>query len=398
MKKHLAIVQYIAVWLLLVIVSKGTGQLLWVTEIAFFTIYALKKRKRIARCCGATADGHRFLVGLEYFLFVAFVFLLLSYINLPKLWNIQDLRFNSKFIYRHFMIIPELTMALGIGWYLYEKKVVTTVQNKTLVLLTIIGVILKLFFGGRILISGLTVLCLSLLIIRKRIYWLLIAVPFVFVLEQTAYIIASLALVIIIILQKKIMKLFRIESKTKIICIILCFAIVVVASSSVLMVAIESDENSIWRLYVWKTEFTSLMQTWFTGVGFGSAYVSNEMFILSDNIGMYNDEKVGVDNGVFVVASHNTFMNVFYRMGIIGAYLFVMMHINLLVWAVKNYWKSADNERKYIIWGVANFACFTVVILLNPGLESLQFAIGYVFAMASLVAVLLQTQTNIMRA
>jgi len=395
MKKYFIIVQYIAVWMTMALVPKGMLQLLWVVEIAIFTLYFLEKRKKIARICNATIDGSRFMSGLKWFFVVAFFFLILSYANIPKLWGMHDLKYNPQYIYRHFMMILELVMSVGLGYCIYEKGIITSVSNKMLFSLTTVAFIIGVF-GGRLLLSGIIVTCLSLLIVRKRFYGLLVAIPLAFpTTGQSTFFVCSSALIFIVVFQKWITNILRDTPRMKIFIGTTCIVVLIALFSEELMSYIEDDANSIWRFYVWKTELNSLAKTWFTGVGFGSAYVSDQMFSLSDNVSMYSSEARGAGNGVFIIASHNTFVNMFYRMGIIGGLLFVIMHVNLIIWALYNYWHSNANSKKLIVWAVATFACYIFVILFNPGLEMVQFATNYVFALAILIATLLYTQKHL---
>lgn len=328
------------------------------------------------------------------FFMVAFVYLLLSYVNLPKLWNVENLRFDMAYIYRHFMVIAEMAMAMGLGYCLYRTDYIFRMKKFQLFLLVLIASASFLLGGGLSLI-GLVVSSISLMAMKFRMKILLLVVPFVFI-AQSAYLIASMILIAVIVCLQPLMSAFAENTKTKIFALLSAFAVLLVLASSIVMEVVNSDPNAIWRLIVWTNEIDSLRQTGFTGVGFGSAYVTSNIARFTDNINMYFGEGNSGWEGLFLVANHNTFLNMFYRMGIIGGVLFMLINMMFVVWSVKCYQASDNIHKQYIGWSLANFLYQVIIILLNPGLEMLQFAVNYTFSLAVMLAVLLHANKYIL--
>ena len=287
-----------------------------------------------------------------------------------------------------------MIVAIALGYLFYQTDYVSKVSNK--------GIILTLLFIYMVSVSktyiigytGLMVLLISLYAIRKRNKLFVFLIPFVFT-EQTAFILASLLFIFLLYFRKIVVFFIKKHTRLKLILFTSFCTVLIVMLSALLYQVILKDPNSLWRLLVWTDEVSSLVETKFTGVGFGTAYVTKDIIHTVDNSNMYQDASGNFYSGLFLVANHNSFLNMFYRMGIVGGLLFLALNFQLIHWCIKTYIKADKTERIYIWWGLLNFLYNTIIILLNPGLEMIQFAINYITSLAVFIAILLKCNTRI---
>ncbi len=151
---------------------------------------------------------------------------------------------------------------------------------------------------------------------------------------------------------------------------ILLIALVVFASKSV-----SSDLNTQWRFQYWVDEFNTLCKTRFLGVGFGTSYCSVGFLSVVNNNNMFIQN---YPHSIFVTTQHSSYINMFYRMGLIGGIIFTLIILYPFT-QYKRYFKH--NKEVFVIY-IASL--FTVVV--NPGLESPRFMLFYIFSAAYLFA------------
>ena len=287
-----------------------------------------------------------------------------------------------------------MIVTLGLGYLIYKTDIIRKVTNKqiilTLIFISIVSVTQVYMIGY----TGLMVLLISLYAIRKKQKIFVFLIPFVFT-EQTAFILAAILFIFLVYSRKVVVFFIRKHTRFKLIIFLIFCIVTIVVLSALLYKIILKDPNSLWRLLVWADEIGSLIETNGTGVGFGTAYVTENIINTVDNSNMYMDEKGYYYSGLFLVANHNTFLNMFYRMGIFGGFLFLALNIQIVHWCIKSYIKLNKNAKVYIWWGLLNFLYNTIIILLNPGLEMIQFAINYITSFAVLIAILLKSNYHI---
>lgn len=158
---------------------------------------------------------------------------------------------------------------------------------------------------------------------------------------------------------------------------------------------ISDDANALWRLMVWTNEVISLKETYFTGVGYGSAYVTETIYNEVSNSNMYTNDFTN-NEGLFVVANHSSILNMFYRMGIIGGILYISIILITLKWYSKIYRSiKIRKSRRYLYWALINWIINLLIICINPGLESPQFATTYLLSQGLLWGTLLHYQKQL---
>ena len=331
------------------------------------------------------------------FLFVGFIYLGLSYINLPNYWHISDLGFKDEFIFRHFFVVFSLFISIGIAVSLLKNNYFITMEKKA----TFIWMILFLvgsFWGSYLhILNALAILFLTLFVTKSGNKLFLILIPFFLFGTNSSYAMGGLLVLIFYLFPGVISPFIRKHLAIKIISLVIGLILICFIADNIFMEYLQNDDNALWRFMVWKNEINSLIQTNGTGVGFGSAYVTKHIYWEVSNSNMYSNDFGDYESGLFIVANHNSILNMFYRMGIIGGVVFFLTIIYTAVWFGKMYDnKMLDkNNKKYLYWSFVNWLYNFLIITLNPGLESPRFATGYLFSLGCLWGMLMYFQNNI---
>lgn len=130
--------------------------------------------------------------------------------------------------------------------------------------------------------------------------------------------------------------------------------------------SLDMDANSIWRLAYWADEMATLSASFGVGVGFGTSYGS--ISFLGSAVYGVEGGPFGSDDGfsyldkIFVTGSHNSFVSIAFRLGIIGIVL-------LLVYLYESYRSSL---RHWDVQPIVPFLFFSAIVIVafNVGLES----------------------------
>lgn len=334
--------------------------------------------------------GKEFERYFKFFVFWSSLFIIISFFNLPKIFNLDNLLFDQSYIIRHASFLPSLAIMLCIYLSVVKTQYIEKVKRYQLFLLLIIILILTLIIGkDNIVYTQLIVMLSSLFFTKKKSYFaLLILIYFVLIETESmsSFIIASLLIIIILLFGRRITIFLANEFNFKSIMIIIISIIIFIFLNHFLIDLISSDANSLWRFNVWKNELRNLVGTYGLGVGYGAAYVDNNIFYEVDNSNMY--AKI---SDLFVVANHNTVINMFYRLGIVGGVGFVLMNIALVKWYAKTYLINTEYN-KYLVWAFANYVYNFILISLNPGLESPRFSYGYLISVGFLIGFIIKSR------
>ena len=358
--------------------------------IFYALFYVWYKRGRINNCFLNNVETKKLSTYFACFILFSTFFFFLSLLNLPRLWNIKGLGYNLSYSPRHFFIIAELFIPIVLSFGLYQLKLYHRLKLAFLIPFAL----LIFLINSDLCVKGLLLIAIS--IIAWKCHCKLIMLFALFLnLEQSAYILGFLIMMIVLLFEKVIIPFLSKNTTLKIITILFSVIIGVFLSYGWLMVYVKSDPNSLWRLMVWLNEFESLSKTWFTGVGFGSAYVTRDIIYQVSNSNMYTTNvDGGLYTGIFVVANHSSLLNMFYRMGILGGMLFLSLNVQLIRVVVKTY-QSAVPEMKRLLWYLfAVYIYETIIIALNPGLEMMQFALSYILSLGVLLAVIMEIQNQ----
>lgn len=158
-------------------------------------------------------------------------------------------------------------------------------------------------------------------------------------------------------------------------------------------IVVFGDANAVWRLQYWHDELSQLSKSFFIGVGYGTSYASKEFVGNSLNI---VGGPFGASNGystldkLFVTGSHNSFIAVSFRLGIIGISLFFSFIINI------NY--SLKNSKRLLSPSTyLGFYSSIILISFNVGLESPAYLCIFVFMMGRCVLEIKKNRTPLSR-
>ena len=322
-----------------------------------------------------------------FVLFASFYFFI-SFFNLPRLWGIQGLGYIMSYMPRHFFIIAELFLPIVLCYGIFFLKPYFRLKLSLLIPLGL----LIFFIIPELCVKGLLLLIIALVAWKCQSKMIMLLALFLN-LEQSAYILGFLAMMFLLFFENTIISFLNRNTTLKIVTIMFVAIVGIFLSYGIMMVYIESDPNSLWRLNVWINEIGSLSKTWFTGVGFGSAYVTKDIVNQVSNSNMYTTNvEGGLESGIYLVANHSSLLNMFYRMGILGGLLFLALNVQLIRVVVKTY-RQATRKMKSLLWRMfAVFIYETIIIALNPGLEMMQFALSYILSVSVLLAVVMEIQ------
>lgn len=376
-------------------VQKSIMQRTYISEIAIFAIVLLVNFREISDIMRRNKQMIMLPYVFVIFMAVSAIYLFLSYEGLHAFFNLENLPFEEEYIFRHFMVVVELLLPVGLGYLMYKSDFVYRFSNRILLLFSVFIFSLRYMGYNPLPYTGVLVAAFSLYLFQTKRIWfmplLILALP-----SHSAYIMAAAAVCIVTLFRNWLIKLFRWETNIKMVVFFIFLAIIFTLFAPELYDIISKDENSLWRLMVWSNELNSLYQTNGLGVGFGTAYVTPQIYFEVANANMYID----FDNGsiyerLFLVANHNSFLNMFYRMGIIGGTLFLLIFIYMIKWTLGLYVKASESMKSYIWWAFCGFVYQIFIILFNPGLEMMQFAMNFCLVIGIQLAVLFKVQSEI---
>ena len=160
------------------------------------------------------------------------------------------------------------------------------------------------------------------------------------------------------------------------------------------------DDNTVWRFVRWQANFISLYQTGFIGVGFGTPYLPVTTSDLEHALRIFERgadpwvSSARIFDLVYLRTQHNSFVNVFYRIGIVGGLAFVALNIALIWKALSVLPRSDALQRQHMVLAIALFMIGVFEISLHVGLETPKFLIPYALAFALLSVMIDQCSTT----
>lgn len=366
------------------------GFILFIFMSSSFVWY---RRNLIQSCFLIDEETRKLKIYFRMFLNVSIFYFFFSFFNIPKIWNIQGLAYNMSYLPRHFFIIAELFIPILLSYGIYRLKPYNRFKLSVLIPFYLFVFIVNII-NDEICVMGMLLITLTLIAWKLHSKFVMLFAFFINY-GQSAYVLAFLFLIFLLSFEKRIITFLYKNTISKIIVMSLVSIIGIFLASGILMFYIEEDANSLWRLNVWINEIASLSQTYFSGVGFGSAYVTDDIMFQVDNSTMYtNNDDNSLDTGAFLVANHSSILNMFYRMGLIGGVLFLVLNIQLVRIVIKTY-QYANVEMRSLLWRLFSvFIYETIIISLNPGLEMMQFALSYILSLSMLLAVIYEIQNH----
>lgn len=367
---------------------KSTQTTGFIVFIFLSVFLVLKNRKGILLRLSLDTETKKLKKLFITFLTVSAFYLAISFMNLPKFWNINNLMYNMSYIPRHFFIIAELFIPIALGYAIYTKKLLEKINTFFFAILFIV----IFFTNPNLCTKGLLLILLALIAWKHDTKYLFLFAFFIFY-DQAAYVMGYFAMLFFVAFEKNIVSFLKNNTNRRIFFSFTFTILLIFVLWDVIMEFVLEDKNSLWRLNVWINELNSLYKTYLTGVGFGSAYVTDDILLQTDNYNMFfNNEEGQLEVGVFIVANHSSFLNMFYRMGLIGGVLFLALNFQIISVTIKMYYRATKKMRRLLWYMLSVWIYETVVIALNPGLEMMQFALSYLLSLAVLLAVIWEIQ------
>lgn len=389
-------IQFFIIWILAVVIPKNLFIPIFVMEIFIFFLVVLFNIFKIKDNLYTTRQGKKIWKLFFAFFVWAGIMLFFSYRNIVEYWNLLLLLYDESYVFRHFMVVAELFLSIGLGYTLMKTGNLYKIKNIYLFFFSVLLAVVMIYNSKYVIfLGGLFVAIVSLLSFKTNNKLLLFFVPFVMI-SHSAYVLASAAMLMLVFLKNPFKSFFSSLPVERIIFLLLIIVVVIIIMRDDINIMIHSDNNALWRLQVWTNELQTLAQTNFMGVGFGTTYVTYDIYNIVINANMYLDADGGIYERLFLVANHNSVLNMFYRMGIVGGVLFLSWNIIMLGACLNSFRNNVLGEHNnYCWWAFANYIYNFLIILMNPGMEMMQFAINYTFSLGLMFAIIFSTNKEI---
>lgn len=150
----------------------------------------------------------------------------------------------------------------------------------------------------------------------------------------------------------------------------------------------QSDVNAYWRFTGWQSNFRALLETRLLGVGFGTPYLPITMGDLQAAVKTVQLAHEPWTKGasaydlIYLRAQHNSFVNMFFRTGLVGGLAFLLFNLGLLFAALRTLRSCAPPHRVHIALAIGLFVLGLVEISLHVGLETPRFLLSYALSLS----------------
>jgi hypothetical protein len=148
-----------------------------------------------------------------------------------------------------------------------------------------------------------------------------------------------------------------------------------------------SDLNTFWRFQVWRENLSTLLDSGLIGIGFGTPYyrVSPESISVAYRLVGTPDFSVYAGTSpldiLYVRGQHSSFINAFYRMGIVGGSILIFLTISVFLDTLRSANRRSGDMQCYASACSAIFLIETAQIGMHVGLESPRYFVLYVLAL-----------------
>ena len=316
-------------------------------------------------------------IAILCFTIIGFIKVLLSYLNIRPFIANTEIEIDNSYIARqafYYAFFPLFFIFPNNSIYRRIEDFVTRNKYMLFILLFIYSIITNLDN------ISMFVICYLLLCNnnnKKVDYILLISLFVLLIINGGLTQLLLFILLVVIKFADKRINISRILSYGLIICLLLCFLTPFV-SEKILSVL---DYNTKWRLLYWKDEITQLLNTYGFGVGYGTAYATKGFVETTAYIeeGAFSaTDLYTVEQQMFLTASHNSFISIAFRLGIIGFLIFSYFIVNLSK-EISKYNELIDSKTKFVFYAAV------VVIACNVGLESPSYLLLFCFSICYLL-------------
>ncbi|MGD9866697.1 MAG: hypothetical protein AB7U38_01725 [Hyphomicrobiales bacterium] len=157
---------------------------------------------------------------------------------------------------------------------------------------------------------------------------------------------------------------------------------------------LKEDYNAWWRFTGWQYNFAALWESGMLGIGFGTPYRPVAAENLEHAMRVTQAAREAWTAGaqpydlIYMRTQHNSFVNLFFRTGLLGGMAFLLFNIGLLAAGLRAIASGDPLTRAHVAMAMFVFVLGAVEIALHVGLETPRFLIAYTLA-ASLLSALL---------
>ena len=343
-----------------------------------------------------------FLVSLLSFIFVGVLYIALSYTGYVNAFHIYGLGFNQGFILRQAYFIFAIPLAFSIFDSVQKNDFLENIKLTNLIVLFIILAILsQLHYVD---VAPFRALIFSIATFTyfyknsKVGFLMILSMVLLIGFGVSTYNIIYLVLAVSMINSREAIAFLRKYLGVSVyFCSILVITIVYIFYDD-LVLFFYNDPNAIWRWQYWVNDWKVIFGTKFIGTGFGTTYASNTIFQEIYNPDAFvvpvDSFNYSANDALFLTAQHNSFLNIFYRLGVVGGILFLFIHIIPIFWYYNLFPKLMIKQQRILKWAYINFLANIVIILLNPGIESPRFLVAYLTAFSILAALLYKNEVR----
>jgi hypothetical protein len=146
---------------------------------------------------------------------------------------------------------------------------------------------------------------------------------------------------------------------------------------------VKGDTNAYWRAIAWQTNLQSLWSTGLVGVGFGTPYLPlTSLNFVQATMNLFDSQTVQAGDAVeaqYFRGQHSSLVNIAYRLGVPGIFLFVFVNIYILS-RLYRLLSSRTPERPLMFLAFVQLIVMLTQISVHVGLESPRFFMMYILA------------------
>ena len=328
---------------------------------------------------------------LIQFIFFMIVSVILSNFEIYKLFDINGIFFERKYILKQIMFLNLLPIGISMGiCFCNERTLIKEICERYSFSIFILFWILVIFKLCNNTVSYYLLIIFSFIIVNderknyftKFIIMIFTAIYLKFIYSESTAFIMLLIYLFMVLFNKKVLNILQRRRLIFYFFLIVIGILAYYKRDFIIQYLKVRDANYWWRFTYWISEIRVLAKTGFVGIGYGSTYASVDIFNILR--GGFIDPETGVAVNsakvLFTTAQHNSYMNVLYRLGIIGFVLFIRI-IFSLIFKYRKYLRDTYDKTLYLA-----FLNINVIIIFNVGLESPQFLIPFYMALFGILS------------
>lgn len=322
------------------------------------------------------------------FIILSMIYIILSYFNFIDWFGIEGFELKKEHIYRQSYFVLCFPIAINIYNHTIKSKNAFSFFDRYVYPVTILLVLMKLVnhYDDRLVIVFISSIALYIFLFKSKRLGLGAAGLILCFWWGTEGITGQFIMLSLFFYMFSKVGYSRYVTKYKIV-FIGSVVLFILFTNNIINILKVTDVNSWWRLMLWKHEWSILIKTFFLGVGFGTPYATNQMVNY-----IYFDPSI--PDVLYITGQHNSFINMFYRLGLVGGSLFLYFNILILKYCDKLRTMLSIEEQKIIKWAEFSYLAATISITFNVGLESPRVFISYLIFTPIIIGLLIKNNNK----